>query len=112
MTALGGREQLVLFLTGPAGAGKTTAVKLAQRFCFEFCNAVGILWNDKTFLFTAYTGSAASFFGGVTICKAAFLLKKKPALNQDEIDEWKDVRILVIDEISFMQDSEILKLDR
>ena len=63
-------------------------------------------------MFTAYTGSAASFFGGVTICKAAFLLKKKAALNQDEIDEWKDVRILVIDEISFMQDSEILKLDR
>ena len=112
LSALGGREQLVMFLTGPAGAGKTTAVKLAQRFCFEFCNAVGILWNDTTFLFTAYTGSAASFFGGVTICKAAFLLKKKAALNQDEIDKWKDVRILVIDEISFMQDSEILKLDR
>ena len=30
LTALGGREQLVMFLTGPAGAGKTTAVKLAQ----------------------------------------------------------------------------------
>ena len=112
LTALGGREQLVMFLTGPAGAGKTTAVKLAQRFCFEFCNAVSIMWNDRTFLFTAYTGSAASLFGGVTICKAAFLLKKNAALSQDEIDQWKDVRILVIDEISFMQDSEILKLDR
>ena len=52
LSALGGREQLVMFLTGPTGAGKTTAVKLAQRFCFEFCNAVGILWNDTTFLFT------------------------------------------------------------
>ena len=81
LTVLGGREQLVSFLTGPAGAGKTTAVKLAQRFCFEFCNAVSVMWSDKTFLFTAYTGSAASFFGGVTICKAAFLLKKKVALN-------------------------------
>ena len=70
------------------------------------------MWSDKTFLFNAYTGSAVSFFGGVTICKAAFLLKKKVALSQDEIDQWKDVRILVIDEISFMQDSEILKLDR
>ena len=72
LRALGGREQLVLFLTGPAGAGKTTAVKLAQRFCFKFCNAVSIMWSDKTFLFPAYTGSAASFFGGVTISKAAF----------------------------------------
>jgi hypothetical protein len=25
------------------------------------------MWGDKTFLFTAYTGSAASLFGGVAI---------------------------------------------
>ena len=74
--ALGAKEQLIMFLTGSAGAGKTTAVKLAQRFCYEFCQAVSILWNNRTFLFTAYTGSAASCFGGTTICKAAFLNKK------------------------------------
>ena len=54
LTALGGREQLVLFLTGPAGAGKTTAVKLAQQFCFEFCNAVSIMWSEKTFCHFTY----------------------------------------------------------
>jgi hypothetical protein len=31
------------------------------------------MWSDKTFLFTAYTGLAASLFGGVTISKAAFI---------------------------------------
>lgn len=110
--ALGAKKQLIMFLTGSAGAGKTTAVKLAQRFCFEFCRAVSILWNNKTFLFTAYTGSAASFCRGITICKAAFLNKKKSTLNEDEIDDWKDVRILVIDEISFMKSSEMIQLDR
>jgi hypothetical protein len=35
------------------------------------------LWSDKTFIFTAYTGSAASLFGGVTISKAAFLNQQK-----------------------------------
>ena len=110
--ALGAKEQLIMFLTGSAGAGKTTAVKLAQRFCFEFCRAVSILWNNRTFLFTAYTGSAASCFGGITICKAAFLNKTKSTLDQDEIDEWKDVRVLVIDEISFMKDSDMIQLDR
>ena len=34
--ARSGEEQLRMFLTGPAGAGKSTAVKVAQRFCFEF----------------------------------------------------------------------------
>ena len=75
LRGLGAREQLVMFLTGSAGAGKTTAVKLAQRFCFEFYRAVSILWNDRSFLFTAYTGLAASCFGRITICKAAFLNK-------------------------------------
>ena len=33
-------------------------------------------------------------------------------MDQDEIDEWKDVRVLVIDEISFMKDSDMVQLDR
>ncbi len=60
--ARGGRDKLLMFLTGPAGLGKSTAIKVAQQFCYEFCIAVGIMWSDKTFIFTAYTGSAASLF--------------------------------------------------
>ena len=33
-------------------------------------------------------------------------------MDQDEIDEWKDVKILVIDEISFMKDSDMTQLDK
>ena len=51
--ALGAKKKRVMFLTGSAGAGKTKAVKLVQRFCFEFCRALSILWNNITFLFTA-----------------------------------------------------------
>ena len=40
LKARGGMDQLIMFLTGPAGAGKSTAVKVAQRFCFEFCRTV------------------------------------------------------------------------
>ncbi len=68
LEARGGQSELIMFLTGPAGFGKSTAVKVAQQFYYDFCLAV-----DKTFLFTAYTGAAASLFGGVTISKAAFL---------------------------------------
>ena len=49
LKARGGMEQLLMFLTGPAGAGKSTAVKVAQRFCFEFCAAVSVMWHDETF---------------------------------------------------------------
>ena len=56
---------------------------------------------------TAYTGSAASLTGGVTISKAAYLNLQRQ-LNDNDINEWKDVKILVIDEVSFMSNS-ILK---
>jgi hypothetical protein len=73
LEARGGQNQLIMFLTGLAGSGKSTAMQVAQQFCYDFCLAVGVMWSDRTFLFTEYTGAAASLFGGVTISKAAFL---------------------------------------
>ena len=34
---IGAKDQLLMFVTGPAGAGKSTAIEVAQQFCFEFC---------------------------------------------------------------------------
>ena len=88
-----------MFLTGPAGSGKSTALKVAQRFCFEFCLALGVIWTDMT----CACGSAASQFGGMTICKSAYL-NKSGDLSEADKREWQDVKILIIDEISFMKD--------
>ena len=73
LLARGGEHQLRLFLTRPAGAGKTTALKAAEQFCFEFCSHCGIPWFKTTFFYTAYTGAAASAFGGRTIVTASGL---------------------------------------
>jgi hypothetical protein len=43
LKARGGREQMLMFLTGPAGSGKSTAVMVSQHFCYEFCLAVGAM---------------------------------------------------------------------
>ena len=77
LEARGGQSQLIMFLTGPAGSGKSTAVKVAHQFCYDFCLAVGVMWSNRTFLFTAYTGAAASLFGGVTISKPHFSINKR-----------------------------------
>ena len=111
LKSMGGREQLIMFLTGPAGAGKTTAIKIAEKFCFQLCKAISMIWKDNTFLFTAYTGSAASAFGGVTTCSAAFLNKDKE-LSDDDKTSWDGVRIVIIDEVSFLKLSEIHKLNK
>ncbi len=110
LKARGGQELMLMFLTGPVGSGKSTAVMVAQHFCYEFCIAMGAMWSDTTFLFTAYTGVAASLFGGVTILKATFINQHKP-LSQDNRNEWQDVQILIIDKISFMSDSVLKMLD-
>jgi hypothetical protein len=113
LKARGGEDSLRMFLTGPAGAGKTTAIKAAQRYCHEFCQTSGLLFSDSTFLFTAYIGSAASMCGGKTILKMAGLQinGKCGALKQDILHQWRDVRILIIDEISFMNDEQLLSLN-
>jgi hypothetical protein len=111
LEARGGNTQMLMFLSGPAGAGKTTAVLVAEKFCYSFCKAVGSLWHDNTFLFTAYTGSAASYSGGITICKVG-CINKSGDLTLEEKLQWKHVKILIIDEISFMQDDELIRLDR
>ncbi len=90
LEARGGQSQLIIFLTGPAGSGKSTAVKVAQQFCYDFCLTVGVMWSDQTFLFAAYTGAAASLFGGITISEAAFLNQQK-ALSLNNKNEWQDV---------------------
>ena len=110
LQARGGEDQILMFLTGPAGAGKSSAVKVAQRSCFEFCRTVGNVWSDSSFLFTAYTGSVASLFGGVTIVKHAYL-RQKAALFEADRRVWKDVRILVVDRISFVKDKELKLFD-
>ncbi len=111
LEARGGQSQLIMFvLTGPAGFWKSTAVKVAQKFCYDFCLAVGFIWSDQTFLFTAYTGESASLFGGVTIPKAAFLNQQK-ALSLNDKNEWQDVQILIVDEVSFMSDKILEALD-
>ena len=102
---------MLIFLTGPTGSGKSTAIMVAQNFCYEFCLAVGAMQSDTTFLFTAYTGSAASLFGSVTISKAA-LINQRKALIQEDKNEWQDVQILIIDKISFMSDSILKMLDK
>jgi len=108
LKARGGMEQLIMFLTGPAGAGKSTAVKVAEKFCFEFCTAVSVMWHDETFYFTACSGSAAAIFGGITIHSAIMLNRK---ITDKARQAWK-ARILVVDEISYYSDNDLKKTDR
>jgi hypothetical protein len=36
LKARGAKEQLLMFLTGPDGLGKSTAMRVAEQFCYDF----------------------------------------------------------------------------
>ena len=88
LKARGGQEHLVMFLTGFASTGKSMCVVIAQQFCFGFCPAVSIAWNDNMFLFTATTGSATSLFGGQAIHDAAYLNGSEKNTGSKKRQEW------------------------
>jgi hypothetical protein len=107
----GGKEHLVFFLTGFAGTGKSSCIKVAQRFCYEFCRVASIPWDDSAFLFTSTTGASASLFEGQTIHVAAFLNGKSRNITEEKRRQWHKVRILIIDEVSFFTRNNLEKLD-
>lgn len=108
---MGAQEQLIMFLTGAAGCGKSTTMEAAQHYIHRFFAAVEAAFNDYTFYFTATTGSAAALFGGTTIYSAAHLNKTRLTDKMRAI--WReDVRILIIDEISFFRTINVETLDR
>ena len=49
-------------------------------------------------------------FGGVTISNASFLNQQK-ALSLNDKNEWQDVRIHIVDEVSFLSDKILEALD-
>ena len=108
---IGAKDQLLMFVTVSAGAGKGTVIEVAQQFCFEFCRSMDIIWGEKTCLFAAITGCAAALFGGVTLHSAASLNSKLKNIHDEMMNTWEQVRILIIDEVSFSLEDQMDKLN-
>ena len=66
--------------------------------------------TESTYLYTAYTGSVASLFGGVTICKKIFL-NQTDLLTTEDKESWEHVKMVIIDRITLMGDEEFHILD-
>ena len=91
---------LRLFVTGPAGAGKSTLLEALLEYVQKFCLNIGHVFDSGVIRLTALTGSAATEIKGQTThreCK----VNKRAKISEDDIREWFNTRLLVIDEISF-----------
>ena len=68
------------------------------------------MFDKKSFMITACTGSAASLLDGTTIHKSAYLNCTR--ITDEYREEWKDVRIVFIDECSFFGIDDLQNLDK
>jgi hypothetical protein len=107
---MGAEEHLLMFLTGAGGCGKSHVISAARKFSHRFSQQVGIMFDAETFYLTAYVGSAAALWGGITIHTAAHLNRIK--LKDEHCREWANVRILVIDEVSYFSSRDMENLDK
>lgn len=89
------KDQLLMFLAGIGGSGKTHVVNAIRELFSR-------LEQDSKLKLSAPTGCAAVLIHGQTI-HALTLLGGRSKVNQSELEAiWRDVQYLVIDEISLV----------
>ena len=101
-------KPLIMFVHGAAGSGKTALVDLAIMYAKSYCKLV---WPDFTnteraITVTAMTGVAATLLQGQTTHTALYL-NQKVEITPQQIELWRLIRMVIIDEISFATNDDI-----
>ena len=105
-------NQLICFLHGPGGSGKSAVIDLAVLYSRSFCK---YLWSDfnsseRVIAVTALTGVAATLLQGETT-HAALHLNQKKDITREQVERWAPTRMVIIDEISFASKQEIAMIN-
>ena len=100
-------DTLRMFLDGPGGAGKSRVIEEAIKCARCFTENMNMAFDIRTIVVTALSGVAATSIGGETLHSAVGLNKKGKLCE----GEWANTRLLIIDEVSFMNFGNVEKLD-
>jgi hypothetical protein len=108
----GGLNKLIMCLSGCGGSGKSFVLNACRAFCRQFCRAIGKPFNDSVFIVSATTNTAAAQIKGDTIHTIAGLRRKLSSVLKNWSINWILAKMLFIDEISMMDITDFLKLDK
>ena len=109
MAGMQKQDQLIMFLTGAGGSGKTRVINAVMAYAKGFCKELHYMFDKRMIVVTALSGVAATLLNGETLHSAAKLNCK--SISIDHIQEWKPSRLLIIDEISFANAADITNVD-
>jgi hypothetical protein len=99
---------LICLLHGPGGSGKSTVLNCVRSYAKEFCELLGHPFTNRTIIFTAMSGVAATLINGETTHSVLGLNRSK--IQQEEVIEFSDARLIIIDEISFASADDFTKI--
>ena len=104
-------NQLIVFLHGPGGSGKSTAIDLVLAYVKEYCKLYkDFRFTSRTIVITAFSAVAASLILGETTHSALHLNNK--TVTPEQIELWQTTRLVIIDEISFANQNNFEKIDK
>ena len=98
---------LRMFLDGAGGSGKSRVISELLKYAQEFTLKLNLKFDMRTIIVTAMSGVAATSIGGETFHSAAAFNRK---IAEDDMS-WANARLLIIDEISFMNVKACERLD-
>ncbi|KAG7372188.1 PIF1-like helicase [Nitzschia inconspicua] len=100
-------KQLIGFLSGAGGTGKSHVIKAVCRYAQKLCEELRVKFNKRSIVVTALTGAAAVSINGETTAKA-FAFKREV---RNELEEFKNAYLVIVDEVSFASVADLQLLD-
>lgn len=97
----GGRDQLLMFLTGPGGSGKSFVIFCSRLYCKLFCHTIGEPFYN-------------SFFARTGVMTITPLLVQRKTSQCNELHSelmWLNTKVLIIEGISSAKKNFLVKLD-
>ena len=102
-------DQLICFLNGAGGTGKSHVILSTVKYCKNFCDNLGVKFNRHSICCTALTGAAAVAINGQTVHTAtSFYTDPSEQMKED----FKDCLMIIVDEVSFASKESLILLDR
>ena len=99
-----------MLLSGMGGTGKSQVITAFYDYAETVSNFCGWEFDEHTIVITALTGSAATELeNGRTFHSA---VKISQAITDDDRIMWKNTKMIIIDEVSFLTTSVLIKGDR
>lgn len=108
LNSLKNKDNLIMFMTGAGGSGKSHVINNVLAYASKYCSTIKQPFDKRTIVVTAMTGVAATSILGETAHSALCLnisggvqAKLHNGKGHEIIQQWKNARLVIIDEISF-----------